>query len=97
MLFITSALSDRCTVYFHHDPQLRRGHMLECNTSWRVMQCVVCPAQTKFWWPKMVNLTKTRNFNGTIRFIGSNRVEKYSPQIYHVTLIFYVSHPKYVL
>ena len=48
-------------------------------------------------WSKMVNLTKTRNFNGTIRFIGSNRVDKYSPQIYHVTLIFDVSHPKYVL
>lgn len=28
---------------------------------------------------------------------NSNRVEKYSPQIYHVTLIFDVSHPKYVL
>lgn len=37
----------------------------------------------------------TRNFKGTIRFSESNRAEKYSPQIYHETLNFYVSHPNH--
>ena len=94
MLFITSALSDRCTVYFHHDPQLRRGHMLECNTWYRIetyhsatlvmkfthnfmasvaMCCVSSQSQvlhSNLWWSKMVNLTKTRNFKGSLDSLG---------------------------
>ena len=40
-------------------------------------------------------MTEIRNFKGTVEFSESNRVEKYSPWIDHVTLNFNVSHPKH--
>ena len=43
----------------------------------------------------MVNTTEIKNSNGIIRFIGSNRVAKYSPRIDHVALNFHVAHPNY--
>ena len=43
----------------------------------------------------MVKMTKTRYFKGTIVFNESNRVEKYTPQIYHMTFNFHVTNPRY--
>ena len=40
-------------------------------------------------------MTETRNYKCTIRFSGSNRVKKYNHGIYHVTINFHVSYPKY--
>ena len=44
---------------------------------------------------KMVKMTKTSYFKGTIVLSGSNRAGKYSSQSYHMTTNFHVTHPRY--
>lgn len=43
----------------------------------------------------MSHMTEIRNFKDTIGFSESNRVVKYSPKIYDVTLNFHTSYPSY--
>ena len=40
-------------------------------------------------------MTETRSFKCTIEFSDSKQVEKYSPQMNHVTLNFHVMHPSH--